>query len=300
MKLAVLGAGFIGLNFIKHALKRKVTLNVLDHKIRPKFLNGDVSWFVGDLSDEQLVQTVINGSDVVFHFISSTVPGDELNIALELQQNVFQTLQLMNLCVRAKVRRVVFISSASVYGLQTQLPITEMAATNPISAHGVHKLVIEKYLNLYNYLHGMDCKILRLSNPYGPGQSLGGRQGFVAIAIGRLLSGNDIVIRGDGSIIRDFVYIDDVCETLFNAGRIDSVETVFNVGNGQGYSLNQVVKTLEELMNRAIPITHVANRNIDIPESVFDVSLARRELGLTKSTSLKEGLAATLRFHELL
>ncbi len=300
MKLAVLGAGFIGLNFIRHALNQGATLNVLDHKPCSVSIKGDVNWFVGDLSNEQLVQTVITGADAVFHFISSTVPGDELNIDSELQQNVFQTLQLLNLCVRAHVRRVVFISSASVYGLQAQLPIPETASTNPISAHGVHKLAIEKYLQLYNYLHGMYCKILRLSNPYGPGQKLDGRQGFVAIAIRRILSGEGIVIRGDGSIIRDFVYIDDVCDTLFHAGHVDSAEVVFNVGNGQGYSLNEVVGRLEQLLNRPIPITYVANRSIDIPESVLDVSLARGVLGMGAGTSLETGLAATLKFHGLL
>lgn len=297
MRLAVLGAGFIGLNTIRLALGRGDEVTVLDHKPRAADVPDNVTWRVGDFADERDVASTIEGADAIYHFISSTVPGDEVNIASELQQNVFQTLQLLNLSVKQKVRRLVFVSSSSVYGVQRSLPIPETAATDPISAHGVHKLAIEKYLQLYSYLHGLDCKIVRLSNPYGPGQKLHGRQGFIAIAIGRILKGEEIVIRGDGSTIRDFVFIDDVCETLYAAATIPSSDVLFNVGSGEGRSLNEVVSALESLLERRLPLRYIESRNLDIPESVLDISRVRAVFGIWPRTPLKEGLRTTLRYH---
>lgn len=297
MTLAVLGAGFIGMNFIRHAVAKGESLSVLDHNPCPATLEGKVRWHTGDLSDEKRVSDVIDGADTVFHFISSTVPGDEINIACELQQNVFQMLQLLNLCIRRRIRRVVFASSSSVYGVQRKLPIPEDAPTNPISSHGIHKLAIEKYLQLHNYTHGLDCKILRLSNPYGPGQKLHGRQGFIAIAIGRIIDGQEIVIRGDGSIIRDFIFIEDVCDTLLASASTTSSDILFNVGSGEGHSLNQVIETLERILGRTLTVRYVENRHIDIPESVLDISHAKTILNLRPNTTLEDGLRETLNHH---
>lgn len=297
MNAAILGAGFIGQNFIRRSLLCGDQLRVLDHKVCPVEFFEKLIWVSGDLSDESAVRHAIKGVAVVYHFISSTVPGDITDEGGELIQNVVQTLRLLKLCVEEKVARIVFISSASVYGVQSVLPIPETALTDPISSHGIHKLTIEKYLQLYRYQHGLDCKIMRLSNPYGPGQALTGRQGFVAIAIGKLISGDSIMVRGDGMIVRDFIYIDDVVEMLFLMGTCQSTESVFNVGSGGGYTLNQVVALMGRLVGRAIEIAYAENRCVDIPSSILDVSKGIKLLGKTPSVSLETGLARTLAFH---
>lgn len=297
IRATVLGAGFIGMNFVRYALRRGYALTVLDHKPAPADIAGELRWMKGDLAQQGDIELAVQGADTVFHFISSTVPGDQIDIAAELQQNVFQTLQLLNLCVAQKVRRVVFISSASVYGVQRTLPIAETAGTDPISAHGIHKLTIEKYLQLYRHQHGLDCKIVRLSNPYGPGQRITGRQGFIAIAIGRIVAGEDITIRGDGSDIRDFIYIDDVSEALHRVATTRSDETIFNVGSGFGYSLNDVVAQMRELTGLPIPVCYTESRFADIPQSVLDTSRARFVLNIDPQLPLRAGLAKTLTFH---
>lgn len=297
MNAAILGAGFIGQNFIRRSLLCGNQLRVLDHKACPAEFFEKLTWVSGDLSDERAVRYAIKGVAVVYHLISSTVPGDITDEAGELIQNVVQTLRLLKLCVEEKVSRIVFISSASVYGEQSILPIPETALTDPISSHGIHKLTIEKYLQLYKYQHGLDCKIMRLSNPYGPGQILTGRQGFVAIAIGKLISGDSIMVRGDGTIVRDFIYIDDVVETLLLMGDCQSTESVFNVGSGQGHRLNQVIELMGRLTGRPIKVVYVENRCVDIPSSILDVSKKTGMLGKTPAISLEDGLARTLAFH---
>jgi len=296
-RAAVLGAGFIGMNFVRHALQRGYELSVLDHKPAPADLAGQLKWLQGDMAREADVAQALQGADTVFHFISSTVPGDQVDIAAELQQNVFQTLQLLNLCVKHEVRRVVFISSASVYGEQKVLPIAETAATDPISAHGIHKLTIEKYLQFYRHQYGLDCKIARVSNPYGPGQKITGRQGFIAIAIGRIVAGERIMIRGDGTDIRDFIYIDDVSEALHRVATTTSDETLFNVGSGFGYSLNDVVAQMRELTGLPLPVTYTESRFADIPQSVLDTSRSRFVLRIEPQLPLRAGLIKTLTFH---
>ena len=225
------------------------------------------------------------------------MPGDVTDEGGELIQNVVQTLRLLQLCVQEKVRRIVFISSASVYGVQNVLPIPETALTDPISSHGIHKLTIEKYLQLYQYQHGLECKIMRLSNPYGPGQRVTGRQGFIAMAIGKILAGEAVMIRGDGSTIRDYIYIDDVSEALHLMGTCQTTESVFNVGSGQGHTLNQIVSIIEELAGRSVQVVHTDSRFVDVPASILDISKERNILGKTAKTSLRTGLANTLIFH---
>ncbi|CAL61311.1 putative UDP-glucose-4-epimerase [Herminiimonas arsenicoxydans] len=297
LNAAILGAGFIGQSFIEFALEHGYNLRVLDHKSCPAEFDGRLTWVQGNLSSEEAVRKVLQKSDIVFHFISSTVPGDVADEGGELIQNVVETLHLLKLCLQEKVSRVVFISSASVYGVQPVLPIAETALTDPISSHGIHKLSIEKYLQLYKYQYGLDCKIMRLSNPYGPRQSIKGRQGFVAIALGKILAGDAISIRGDGSAIRDFIYIADVCSALHLLAITKVKDSVFNVGSGQGYSLNQVVEGMEKITEQRLVTSYVASRFVDIPASVLDVSRAREQLGHVIKYSLEQGLAETFAFH---
>jgi len=122
LNAAILGAGFIGQNFIRLGLRSGDDLWVLDHKECPVEFEGSLTWTKGDLSDENAVRCVLKNADVIYHFISSTVPGDVAEESKELIQNVVQTLRLLKLCVQEKVRRVVFVSSASVYGVQDKGP----------------------------------------------------------------------------------------------------------------------------------------------------------------------------------
>ena len=296
---AVLGAGFIGKNFVRYALKKGYALSVLDHQPCPEEFDGRLKWIQGEMGRKEDLVRVLENAKTVFHFISSTVPGDIIDESVELQQNVFQTLQLLGLCVEKKIRRIVFTSSSSVYGIQNDLPILESATTSPISSHGIHKLTIEKYMELYQQQHGLDCKIVRLSNPFGPGQSIHGRQGFIAIALGRITSGKAMEIRGDGGTIRDFIYIDDVVQALDAMMQTRSHERVFNIGSGIGHSLNEVVDLLSRLTGIAIPVDYSPTRLVDIPISVLDIQKSWQILGFSPKISLESGLEKTLMFHNI-
>ncbi|MBU3585132.1 NAD-dependent epimerase/dehydratase family protein [Polynucleobacter sp. AM-26B4] len=299
MRLSILGAGFIGLNFIRSPSSKEFDITVLDSNPCPIDLIGKVNWIQGDFFSQDKLLAAIKNSETIFHFISTTVPGDEVDEASELGSNVGQTLALLKLCLKEKVKRVVFISSASVYGIQFSAPISELAPTNPISSHGISKLTIEKYLEFYKYNYGLDCKILRLSNPYGPGQNVKGRQGFIAIAIGKIMSGEKLIVRGDGSIVRDYIYIEDVSSALRELSLTTSDISLFNIGSGIGYSLNEVLQKLSALMGKSILVDYGANRFVDIPSSILDVSRAGRVLKYKTHYTFDQGLLLTLEHHKI-
>lgn len=291
---AVIGGGFIGRHLIRKLLGRGTRVRVLDRNDCPRGFAGKVDWVKADYHDDAALLHVLGGVDVAYHLVSSTVPGDQhVDVAQELHDNVIGSLRFAQSCIDQKVRRLVFASSASVYGVQEQFPIPETAATWPISAHGIHKLTIEKFLWLSHREQGLDVRIVRLANPYGPGQNLTGRQGFVAIAIGCLLRDEPLVVR-DQSVIRDFVYVEDVAEAMSLVGLAETAPKVLNVGAGQGASLAKALTMIETLSGRTVRLQPAPPRRLDIPVSVLDISLAHQQLGFSPAVDLRRGISHTL------
>lgn len=300
-RATICGAGFIGRALLRRLAADGVDVSVIDHKPCPSELAGFARWHQGDFADASLLQWALSGSEVAYHLVSTTVPGDErVSMITELSDNIFATIRFIDTCVAAGVRRIVFVSSSSVYGLQDATPIPESAATDPISSHGIQKLTIEKYLLLARFERDLDVRIIRLGNPFGPGQDLYGRQGFVAIAIGKIMADEPLLLRAKGAPIRDFIFIDDVARALALVGFAAAVPPVMNLGTGLGHSLRAVVGTIEELLGRPVPSTDGPLRRADIPTSVLDATLLARSVGFRPSVSLAEGLEATLRHWHVL
>ena len=298
---AVCGAGFLGKSLIHRLISQGYRTNVLDRNICPKEFQEKVQWVTGEFADNNNLRKTLHGVDVAFHLISSSVPGDgAIELVKGLSDNILSTIKFLDMCKACDVKRVVFISSSSVYGLQTKLPIAESAATDPISSHGIEKLALEKYLLLYKFLHGIDVRIVRLSNPYGRGQNLFGRQGFIAIAIGHLLKHEPLLLRNSGRPIRDFIYIDDVSEALTLAGTLEYEPSILNIGSNKGHSLAQVVALFEKILGQTIKVDQAELKKIDIPKSVLNVSLAHDCIFFNTQISMREGLVKTLQYHEIL
>jgi UDP-glucose 4-epimerase len=299
-RFAVLGAGFIGLNLVRRLASSGSPVAVLDHNPAPSDLDARVRWIQGEFADPAAVRETLDGAGTAIHLLSSTVPGDEhIDVSRELSENVFSTLGFLDLCESLEVPRVVFASSSSVYGVQDRIPTPESAVTDPISSHGIQKLAIEKYLHLRRFQVGLDVRIARLSNPYGPGQKLYGRQGFVAMMIGHLLKNEPVLLRDAGRPVRDFIYIDDVTEALERLATLADAPSLVNLGSGAGHSLQQLMQLVEEVLGYAVPTVAGEARRADIPVSVLDVSLAARGLGFRPSVSLREGLARTFRHYAI-
>jgi len=290
LKIAVLGAGFIGSNLIDRLIIDGHDVNVLDRNSCPSHLIGKVNWFQSDISDNFDLSKILENVDIVFHLFSNTVPGDEVDIKSEIFYNVSILINILDTCIESGIRKLFFLSSASVYGQHEYLPITEKAHTFPISMHAVHKITIENILGVYNAKFNMDCKIIRLSNPYGIGQGLNGRQGIVSILIGNYLRNEVTTIMGDGSSIRDYIHINDVINALKLLMDSNTSYSIFNLGSGTGVSINHIIQLVSKFVGADLKIRYIARRIDDVDKNILDISLLSDEVGFMTLVDLEFGV----------
>jgi UDP-glucose 4-epimerase len=290
----VLGAsGFIGTNLCLALKGRVKSIRAFS---RQKVDIQGIDCFQGDfLIKEDLVKAVHN-IDVVFHLVSTSTPASSnVSPILDAQHNIIQTLQLLDICRASGVRRVIFVSSGgTIYGDAKVIPTPEGALEQPISAYGITKLAIEKYLALYERLYGMSAISLRVSNPYGPYQYARKQQGVIGAFIFKSLRGEEIEIWGDGSVVRDYIYIDDVVDVLIASVTYAGESRIFNVGSGVGVSLADIVAVLSEHLENKPLLVYTSARAVDVSKSILDCSLAKTELGWTPKYDIRGGILKTL------
>jgi UDP-glucose 4-epimerase len=300
MRCVVIGAGgFIGTNLCRELAGKVYSLRGFGRRQSfPDALKG-IDWIPGDFNDSAAVAAAISGADIVIHLISGSTPASSnVDKIADLKSNVIPTLQLLEACRQEKVRRVIFISSGgTVYGLPEEIPTPETAPLNPICAYGISKLAIEKYLALYKHLYGLDYLILRVANPYGPYQTALRNQGVIGSFLSRIGMNKPIEIWGDGSVCRDYIYIDDVVDAIRLAMVYTGSSCVFNIGSGIGSNLNQILETIKTVTDKVLDVHYLNGRDVDVPKSVLDVSLAKQELNWQPKKSLLEGLAKTATWH---
>lgn len=303
MKCLILGgAGFIGSHLAEALLAEGHQVRIFDRPnlVRPMELVADerIEWFEGDFLNADDLALVLPGSEAVFHLVSATLPkSSNDNPAYDVETNVIGTLRLLDIARTSGVQRVIFASSGgTVYGLPRTLPISETHPTDPLVSYGIAKLTIEKYLNMYHVLHGLDYCVLRLSNPYGERQRASASQGAVAVFLHKAIHNEPIHIWGDGNVTRDYIYIKDAAAALVRALSCKGEQRVFNIGSGQGLSLNQVLEAIEELLGRPVARTYEQERKFDVPANILDISRARDLLGWRPLIDFPAGLERTLRW----
>jgi UDP-glucose 4-epimerase len=290
------GGGFLGTNLCRALLAAGHSVGAFGR--RPQFPAevAGVEWIEGEFADRDAVARALEGREVVFHLIHGNAPqGAELDPIGDLENNVAPTIAMLQACLAAGVRRVVFVSSGgTVYGRAAILPTPETAPTEPISVYGVAKLAIEKYLGLFEHRYRLEYRALRVANPFGPYQTARKAQGVIAALALKALRGEPIEIWGDGSVVRDFVYVDDVSEALRLAASDGGAHRVYNIGSGVGRSLREVIAAIEAILGRPLDLAFRPGRALDVPVSIVDVSRAREGLGWAPRTSFDEGLRRTI------
>jgi UDP-glucose 4-epimerase len=251
----------------------------------------------GDFGDKTVASQALANVDTLFHYASTTLPATAYGHSIQdVTGNLLGTLVLMEAAVAQGCRRVVFPSSGgTAYGIPAQSPILETHPTKPICSHGIVKVAIEHYLHLMSVERGLRYTILRYGNPYGPRQRTNGAQGAVAVFADRILKQQPIELWGDGSVVRDFIYIDDVVRATTMVALSDaSINQVFNIGSGVGVSIMELIKCLEELTGLKAIVRFGAPRPFDVPVNVLAIGKARESLGWSPRVALREGLQKTL------
>ena len=237
----------------------------------------------------------LRGVEVVFHLAGTTDPKTSNDDpAYDVESNVLSTLRLLDACLAAGVRKVVFNSSGgTVYGVPGMLPVREDHPTDPICSYGITKLTIEKYLDLYRRLHGLDYVALRVSNAYGEGQNPDRGQGAVAAFTARVARRQPIEVWGDGSVTRDYVHVEDVARALVMAAERTPQDRLLNVGSGVGTTLNELIDLIREVTGRDAEVRYTSGRAFDVPALVLDTHRIQEQIGWHPQVMLDEGLRRT-------
>ena len=247
----------------------------------------------GDFNSPRDVERALEGCDVCFHLASTTLPKtSNEDPAYDVESNLLATVRMLSLMTRAGVKKVIFASSGgTVYGIPSQIPIAEDHPTNPTCSYGIAKLAIEKYLELYFQLHGLDYAALRIANPYGEGQRILASQGAIAVFLGRALRREPVEIWGDGMVVRDYIYIDDVVDAMLRSVESRSREKIFNIGSGGGTTLLELLEVIDAVLGKKTERIFRSSRAFDVPVNILSIERAKRELSWIPKIDLQQGIS---------
>ena len=272
------GAGFIGSNIIRKLHHDDYVIHVCEPigAYIQRLSELDVTIHHASLSDIDTVSSIIQhfNVDVVVHLVSTLIPGSSYEDYKEEYKNIiFPSIELMELCAQKGIRFVYFSSGGTIYGNRNDvLPFVETDEMTPISYYGWSKQMMENSIQFIHRTAGLDYLILRPSNPYGHGQNLYGKQGLVAVAIGKLLKDETIEVWGDGSAVRDYIYVDDLASIFVKLIEENVHNTTLNIGSGRGYSINDVLAFLKIVSGKELKIVYQNPRPVDVSSMVLDTS----------------------------
>ena len=291
------GAGFIGSSIIHQILddENSYSITVLEPQFAnvSKLQNCNVDIVRGQLADIELLEKLITTKKIskVVHLVSTMIPGcnydDYIN---EFKNIIFPTIRLMELCSNYHVQFVFFSSGGTVYGERSVMePFCESDFLEPISYYGLSKQVIENHILFEHRVSGLEYLIIRPSNPYGPGQNIYGKQGLIAVALGKILKGDPVTIWGDGCSVRDYIYIDDLAKIFKQILFSGAINEVINLGSGIGYSVKDILKYLSEISKEEVEVKYTPSRHNDVKNMVLNIE-RMLQLVEIEFTPIQEGI----------
>jgi UDP-glucose 4-epimerase len=298
MRILVLGgSGFLGSHIVDKFLAERHDVVVYDlYPERFRRSPAGIKFYTGDFGNVgALSELIATGFDAVIHCVSTTTPkSSNESPEFDIQSNVIGTLYLLDICVKHKVGKLVFMSSGgTVYGdIGDKQMVDETHAVRPMCSYGVSKLTIEHYLDVYKHLRGLDYVALRLSNPYGERQSPLRALGALTVFLHRTLKHQNVEVWGDGGVTRDFIYVGDVATAVYMT-TTNPVSGIFNVGTGTGLSLRDILTHITKVVGREPIVEWLASRSFDVPKIVLDATKLKKATEWRVLTSLQDGVGIT-------
>ena len=296
------GAGFIGSHIVRRLVSEGVRVRVVDNlstgnEARLNDLRGAIDFVVGDLADVKIANEVVGGIDYVLH--QAAIPSVQRSMSDPVgtnRANVTATLNLLESCRKAGVRRLVYAASSSAYGDTEVLPKSETMPPDPLSPYALQKLTGERYCNLYYRLYKFPTVSLRYFNVFGPDQDpYSEYSAVIPKFITRLLTQQPLTVYGDGEQSRDFTYVENiVAANLLALQASDAPGRVCNIGCGERVTLNALIRLLQEITGIKADVNYVELKLGDVRHSLAELALARRVLGYEPKVMIDEGLRRTV------
>lgn len=290
------GGGFIGTNLCRRLVAEGAEVIIVSPRVISEDAIRGAVWVRAILEETDKVGLHIRQGDHVFHLVSTTVPAtSNENILADVATNLLPTLKLLDVLRHKQIAKLVFLSSGgTVYGKNVPIPTPEEATNEPLCAYGIHKLTIEKYLALYKHLHGLDSVSLRVANPFGPYQ-IGAAQGVVAAIIRNAILNQPITIWGDGSVVRDYIYVADLVDAIIRSALLDNanIPSLYNIGSGMGRSIKDILYTVQAIHEKPLEVIYDKGRAADVPVSILDITRARDYLNWKPQKHWEDAVAET-------
>lgn len=298
MKVLIIGgSGFVGSHIVDKFLSEKWEVTVFDmqpERYRPP-LDG-VVFEHGDIGNKSKLEAVVaRHFDVIVHSVSTTTPkSSNDNPEFDIMSNLVSTVNLLDICTRHKVGKLIYLSSGgAIYGDTESEQQVETDPVFPICSYAITKLAAEKYLYMYEKLHGLNYSVLRISNPYGPRQNPQAKQGVIPVFLRKMLSGERMEIWGDGSTVRDYIYVTDVATACFQAAT-NTKNGIYNIGSGIGISVSELVGILAKELDTTPQLAWLPERGMDVAKIVLNCEDARKSLHWRPTVPLHIGLKKTI------
>lgn len=297
MKVMVTGgAGFIGSHLVELLLAEDLEVHILDNMISGHRENVPSLAVLHqfDICSKEAAEVIQSVQpDIVFHLAAQADVGKSIEKpAYDADVNIMGTLNILEACKKASVKKIIFASTSAVYGNFQTERINEEDPALPISYYGLSKYAAESYIRLFSQLHGLSYTILRYGNVYGPRQKPKGEGGVVAVFLENIKKGIPLKVHGDGNQSRDFIYVKDVAKANFAAMR-NGDQGTYHVSTGNRTSINQLLNELEGIHGTSFPVIHTNARLGDIKHSCLSNEEAKRSLHWRPECQVQAGLKET-------
>ncbi|MDX8366664.1 NAD-dependent epimerase/dehydratase family protein [Cytobacillus sp. IB215665] len=300
MKVLVTGgAGFIGSHIVERLVQENYEVTVVDN-----MSNGDRDNILGHVCLHQVDITSSDLEDVfltekptfvIHQAAQASVPYSMKNPLADSKMNIQGTINLLQCCIKFNVKKIIFASTAAVYGKPHVTPVDESHVLSPKSFYGVSKVCAETYIQLYESMYGLKYCILRYANVYGPRQGMKGEAGVISIFLNKVLENERIEVFGNGNQTRDFIHVKDVANASYLA-LSGGDNQIMNISTGSQTSINELIDLVAKATNRVIKPVYVTGREGEINNSYLSNSKAQKLLNWYPNFQLEQGIKNTLKY----
>lgn len=302
--LLIGGSGFIGSNLAETFVNVGFEVIVLDREEgnynNLNSIKDKIKIYKGHYSNTELLEEIftLNNVSIVINLVTTVLPNTSLeNLDTSIYENITANIILFRIMKKHQINKYIYFSSGgTVYGNNGKNINSELDLTRPINYYGWIKASVENLIMVENNLNNLEYIIIRPSNPYGKYQNIYGNQGLIAVLFGKIIENKSIEIWGDGKTVRDYIYIEDLSSYILELIKSNSWNDIYNIGSGQGYSINEIISNIEKITNKNIKVIYKEKRSVDISKNILNVEKINKVVKNNKIHSLDDGLRKTWGF----